>query len=158
MMRLRWPKNAAGEASSRIGISRSKAMHNPPATTHPIQLYGQSLPPQERSRHRAWIGLRVEALLDHYWKDRPSEAVKAEIMADWMAALEAFTRDEIMQACREWARDETTKPKPASIRSLILLERAKAIPKQRTPEPERKRATAEAVQEIIRQSGLGLKA
>ena len=124
-------------------------------TTAPIRLYGQSLPPPERSRHRAWIGLRVEALLEHYWQSRPSEAVKAEVMADWMAALEGFSRDEIMAACREWARDGQRKPKPADIREIVLRERGKllaAIPKP--PEPERERVSPEAAAEILRAAGV----
>ena len=124
-----------------------------------IRLYGQSLPPQERSKHRAWIGLRVEALLYHYWRDRPSDAVKEEIMGDWMAALEAFSRDEVMAACREWARDETRKPKPADIRGIVLRERAKAIasqPKPREPEPREpasKIITAEVALGIMAAAG-----
>jgi hypothetical protein len=123
-----------------------------------IQLYGQSLPPPERSRHRAWIGLRVEALLEHYWTSRPVEVVKAEIMADWMASLEGFTREEIMAACREWVADNSRKPKPADIREIVLRERramARALPKP--VEPERERVSPEAAAEILRAAGVRVK-
>ena len=122
-------------------------------TTAPIQLYGQSLPPHERSKHRAWIGLRVEALLEHYWQSRPSEAVRAEVMADWMAALEAFTRDEIMAACREWARDCNRKPRPADIREIVLRERGKVVAQLPKPaEPPRKPQSSEERARIVRET------
>ena len=93
-------------------------------------------------------------MLDHYWRDRPSDAVKEEIMGDWMAALEAFSRDEVMAACREWARDETRKPKPADIRGIVLRERAKAIASQpKPPEPEREKVTPEAAASILAKAG-----
>ena len=124
-------------------------------STPPIQLYGQSLPPPERSKHRAWIGLRVEALLEHYWQSRPSEAVKAEVFADWMAALEAFTRDEIMAACREWARDGNRKPRPADIREIVLRERGKVAARLPKPaEPPREPVSPERARAILAEAGL----
>jgi hypothetical protein len=133
-------------------------MGNLTTTGATIQLYGQSLPPPERSKHRAWIGLRVEALLEHYWQSRPSEAVKAEVFADWMAALEAFTREEIMGACREWARDGQRKPRPADIREIVLRERGKLAARlPKPPEPERERVTPEAAAAIMRAAGVTVK-
>lgn len=135
-------------------------MENLPTATHgTIQLYGQSLPPQERSKHRAWIGVRVEATLDGYWQNRPSDLVKAEILGDWMGALEAFTEDEIRSAFREYLSgpDCKRKPKPGDIRSIILSSRAQRVQRQPEPEPERKRVTTEAANEILAKAGLGPK-
>ena len=83
--------------------------------------YGQSLKPQERDRHRAWIGVRIEALLYGYWHSSPPpHLVKVEIVKDWMSVLEWFSEDEITAACRKWVTDcPRIKPQP------------------RQPEPER---------------------
>jgi hypothetical protein len=98
-----------------------------------------SPPPPERDKHRAWIGVRVEALLDGYWQTNPPAPVKAMILADWMAALEDCTQDEITAACREWLRDEPrVKPKPGDIAKLIRDERGRKWVREnpRLPKPE----------------------
>lgn len=95
----------------------------------------------------------MEALLEHYWQSRPSDAVKAEVFADWMAALEAFTREEIMAACREWAAEGNRKPRPADIRDIVLRERGKvvaALPKHRS-QPLRKPQSSEDRARIARE-------
>ncbi len=85
--------------------------------------------------------MRVEALLDGYWQNRPSDVVKEEIIADWMAGLEAFLPDEIRTACRTWQQDEPRrKPNVGDIRKVILSNRAKAAAKEpKPPAPERER-------------------
>jgi hypothetical protein len=98
-----------------------------------------SLPQPEHDKHRAWIGVRVEALLDGYWQTNPPAPVKALILADWMAALEDCTQDEITAACREWLRDEPrVKPKPGDIAKLIRDERGRKWVREnpRLPKPE----------------------
>lgn len=87
--------------------------HLPPAMQH----FGQSLERQERFKHRTWIGVRVEALLGNYWRDRPHEAVIQEMMGDWIEALEWFDRDEITAACRAYLKgeDRARKPRPGDI-------------------------------------------
>jgi hypothetical protein len=104
--------------------------------------FGLSLTPQERDRHRAWIGLRVEAMLDGYWQSSPPALVKAEILKDWMSALEWFTQDEITAACRKW--DGGRKPRTHDIRDLIMAERGRHV-KPKPPEP-RKTITPEEME------------
>lgn len=123
--------------------------------TPKIQLYGQSLPPQQRSKHRAWIGVRVEALLSHYWTSTPSDLVKQQIMADWMAVLEAYTQNEIEAACRAHLAEDGRKPKPADIRARVVAERANAVASQPKPEepPRPEPVSAERANEIMREVG-----
>lgn len=134
-------------------------MANLTTTPAAIQLYGQSLPPQQRSKHRAWIGVRVEATLDGYWQNRPSDLVKQEILGDWMAALEAFTEDEIRSAFREYGSGAECKrkPKPGDIRKIILGERKGAVLHSPQPEPQREVVTAEAAQDIVEKAGFAPK-
>ena len=108
--------------------------HLPPT----IQLYAQSLSQPEAFKHRAWIGVRVEALLDGYWQSRPSDAVKAEIMADWMDALQNFAPDEIRAACREYltGADASRKPKPGDIVALVHKARAIELARFRASQPK----------------------
>lgn len=113
--------------------SRELAASNRPT----IQLYAQSLEPQARLKHRLWIGLRVEALLDGYWISRPTDAVKEQIVADWIDGLENFTQAEITAACREWVRDNPRKkPNFGDIRAVVLRHRQIEAAKHRKPEPE----------------------
>lgn len=92
------------------------AVNNEPAV-----LYGRSMPQQEWVEHRTWIGARVEALLDSYWDKKPPDLVKAEIMADWMYALEDFSPNEVRAACRSYLSGDKRhiKPKPGDIQNLI---------------------------------------
>ena len=82
--------------------------------------FGRSLKPQELDRHRAGIGIRVEAMLNHYWQREPVEAVKIQMMVDWMDTLDQFTPDEIKGACAEWLATQSRKPNPADIRTMIV--------------------------------------
>ena len=123
-----------------------------------IHNYGQSLPPRERSEHRAWVGLRVEALLEHFWQTRPSEAVRAVVLADWMDALEGFERGDIMAACRAWVADESRKPKPGDIRALAERNLARRLPRPKPkPEPVRERVSPEVAREIMERAGIAPK-
>lgn len=77
-------------------------------------------------------------MLDNYWNARPSDAVKAEIMADWMDALENFHPDEIRAACRQYldGPNRDRKPKTGDIVELIVSKRTeirRSLPKP--PEP-----------------------
>lgn len=83
----------------------------------------------------------MEALLDGYWQSRPSDAVKAEIMADWMDALVNFSPDEIRTACREYLNgpDHARKPKPGDISSLIQQARALELARFRASQPKREK-------------------
>lgn len=119
----------------------------------PILHFGQSLQPPERFKHRAWIGVRVEALLDGYWTARPSDPVREQIMLDWIDVLDQFTRDEITRACRQWVSDNPRrKPNFGDIRQVILQERAEVRAKNRAPEPEPDSALTVSSEERRRQA------
>ncbi len=125
-----------------------------PANLPPmIRLYAQSLSPQECTKHRAWIGVRVEALLDGYWQSRPSDLVKAEILADWMDALQNYAPEEIRAACREYLAgpDCARKPKPGDIKAIMQTHRANELARfrasQPAPQPEEPLKSPEEMEE-----------
>ncbi len=95
-----------------------------PTTQH----YGQSLPPQDKVKHRAEIGLEVEAALHDYWRQEPSEAVKIRIMTRWMDGLERFPMDEIKEALSEWVeKNPSKKPNFGHIAQLIQSRRSQNV-------------------------------
>ena len=98
--------------------------------------YASLLSPQDRSEFLAWIGVRIEALLEPYWDKRPSDLVKAEILMDWMDGLKAFTPDEIRMGCREYLNgpDRARKPKPGDISNLIGADRRRRLALIKQPE------------------------
>lgn len=116
-------------------------------------LYAQSLTQHERSKHRAWIGVRVESALSHFWRDRPSDLVMAEIMRDWMEALENYTQDEIRTAFREHIQSTHRKPTPSDIRKLVIGKRMRDQPVVHEPEPEREPCSPEAARQILEKAG-----
>jgi hypothetical protein len=83
--------------------------------------------------------------------------VKAEILGDWMDALENFTPDEIRAGCREYldGQHRDRKPKTGDILELLVAKRTeirRSLPKP--PEPpspvlsvpvEERRAQAEQI-------------
>ncbi|OOY15081.1 hypothetical protein BMI85_16165 [Thioclava sp. DLFJ4-1] len=122
-----------------------------------IRCYGQSLEPQDRSKHRAWIGVRVSALLENYWQTKPSEATLEMIYQDWIDELDHFTREEITAACRSWvSANPRRKPNFGDISALVVADRAErraALPKPPEPEarplPEDVEARRKAAEEIM---------
>lgn len=66
-------------------------------------------------------------ILDGYWQNRPSDAVKIGILADWMDQLEDWHVDQIVTALREW-RDSfpSRKPNPSHISAMLKDKRGKA--------------------------------
>ena len=106
--------------------------------TIPARSYAQSLEPQERFKHRAFIAFRIEAMLDGYWNNRPDDAVREMILGDWMAALEDFSPDEIDAACKAYLRgpDRAKKPKTGDLVDWMVAKRTeirRSLPKP--PEP-----------------------
>lgn len=99
--------------------------------------YVQSLPPQEAVKHRVWIGVRIEALLDGYWNSRPSDAVRVQIVSDWMDALQDFAPEEIDAACKAYLRgpDRARKPKTGDIVDLMVAARTELRRAMTRPEP-----------------------
>ena len=100
----------------------------------------QSMLPQELEGHRKEICSDVEMILDGYWKDRPSDEMKARILADWADTLEDWEQRQVLWALRKWRNDfPNKKPNPGHIlivlkdkRGRAVAERAKPISK---PEP-----------------------
>lgn len=84
--------------------------------------------------------MRIEALLDGYWNSRPSEAVKAEILGDWMDALENYHPDEIRAACKRYLEgpNRDRKPKTGDITEMLVGNRSeirRSLPKPAEPMP-----------------------
>jgi len=134
-------------------------MENIPAIhqTQTILHYSLSLTSSDRSKHLAWIAIRVEALLDGYWQNKPTSLVKREIIADWVIGLEVFSPDEITTSCRKWlAAEPRKKPNVGDIAGLVLSERG-AMMKRQTPiqqeMPKPDRVTAEQATSILEQVG-----
>ena len=114
------------------------AITKPTTPTIPARSYAQSLEPQDRFKHRAFIAFRIEALLDGYWNNRPEDAVREMILADWMEALEDFAPEEIDAACKAYLRgaDRARKPKTGDLVEWMVARRAdmrRSLPKP--PEP-----------------------
>lgn len=130
------------------------------AQTPQIRRYAQSLSPQECDKHRAWIGCRVEALLDPYWDKRPDEMTKVIILSDWMNAFEDYSPEEIQRACRNWhlGDKKNTKPKTGDIVDAMNFSRKinwKIEPQIfiPPPEPEKEAHTPdrkERINELVR--------
>lgn len=118
------------------------------------ELLSKSLKPQQLTKHRAWIGIRVEALLAHFWVSNPDDPVKQLILADWMKALQNYQPSEITAACEEWISRTSRKPKPADIVSLILVERKKAMPVKVEVVAEREDFDSDS---ILSMAGIGSK-
>lgn len=87
----------------------------------------QSLPPPALDRHRAEIGITVEAILDGYWKSRPAEVVRQRIMKDWMDELQDWTIAQVEAALIEWRnRNPDKKPNPGHIKLVLMKFRGEA--------------------------------
>lgn len=82
--------------------------------------YKRSILPPERYKHRSAIGVRVEIMLQSYWKREPSKLVKAGILLQWMKALERFSLAEIDKVCTEWVLEKpSVKPNEGHILDAI---------------------------------------
>lgn len=58
---------------------------------------------------------RVEVLLSHWRAAEHSDAVWAELMADWYDSLLPYPAWAVQQACRDYVREEVQPPKVAAI-------------------------------------------
>lgn len=93
----------------------------------PTPQHAQSLTPDALAAHRAAIAFDVEVILDGYWKDRPSEAIKTGILADWSDALEDWQHEQVVYGLRKWRNENPNKkPNPGHILSILKAERGKA--------------------------------
>lgn len=102
-------------------------------------LLTSSLPPHDLDKHRAWIGIKVEAVLYGYWQSSPPPMVKAEMVKAWMDALQNFTKPEIIAAFSKHVADNPNKrPNEGHICALILAARANDVARlPKPPEPQR---------------------
>ena len=132
-----------------------------PLTT---QRYEQSLTQQQTLQHAAWIGIRVEALLSHYWTSTPPQEVKKMMLNDWMDVLKSFTPKEIETACKTWlTENDRKKPKPADIYKLMVSARTRYLAKKEGSNQTRaeiaKRTDEERdrANDMVREAGFSVK-
>lgn len=126
-------------------------------------LLTQSLTPQQRSKHRAEIGVIAEASLHSYWKVEPSAPVKEEMLRQWMEGLENFHTDEIRAAFKCHLSDNPKiRPNVGYIRKYVMANRALNAPKVvAAPEPKRAPPSVAAkkrADNILRNAGFGTRA
>lgn len=128
------------------------------------QRYEQSLTQHQTLQHAAWIGIRVEALLSHYWTSTPPQEVKKMMLNDWMDVLKSFTPKEIEVACKSWlTENDRKKPKPADIYNLMVSGRTRYREKQEDAEPARQEAVQrtdderDRADEMLRKAGYSIK-
>jgi hypothetical protein len=111
--------------------------------------------PQDLSEHRRLIAFEVEVILDGYWKDRPADALKAGIMADWMDTLQDWSHEQVVYGLRKWRNaNPSRKPNPGHVLAILKQARGAKVARtaQRAPEPAQlPRVTPEAAAEIMAQ-------
>ena len=75
----------------------------------------------------------------------PSETPEAQVrqIALFVKDLEEFSDDCVWWAIREWRRNETRRPTPASLRQLCMMRRHEALKAAPRPEPDRSQTGAE---------------
>jgi hypothetical protein len=97
----------------------------------------------------------VEVILDGYWKDRPADALKAGIMADWMDTLQDWSHEQVVYGLRKWRNaNPSRKPNPGHVLAILKQARGAKVARttQRAPEPAQlPRVTPEAAAEIMAQ-------
>ena len=73
-------------------------------------------------------------ILDGYWKDRPSDEMKARILADWADTLEDWEQRQVLWALRKWRNDfPNKKPNPGHILIVLKDQRGRAAVKRAKP-------------------------
>jgi len=93
--------------------------------------------PQELIAHRTEICSDVEMILDGYWKDRPSEEMKARILSDWADTLQDFHHNSVLAALRKWRNENPNrKPNPGHILSILKEGWGKKVVREAQPAPE----------------------
>lgn len=113
-----------------------------PLPTRPLQI--ESLPPQERDRHRAEIGVVIEAMLVSWYQPNISADAATAVLVDWMDTLQGFRPKQIREAFVAYRdREPNRRPNPAHIREILadrwgrrVIEEATAKGLLARPEPE----------------------
>lgn len=83
----------------------------------------------------------VEIVLDGYWRDDMSQAMRTAVLADWADELEDWPADSVQDALRQWRRkNPSKKPNPGHILQIlskawgeIHSEQVKAVVEQLRP-------------------------
>jgi len=131
----------------------------------PTPQVARSLSQDELEEHRGQIAFEVEVVLDGYWDKRPSDAVKAGILADWADTLEDWTQEQILYGLRKWRDDNPSKkPNPSHVLGILKTLRGKAEAKRaaisapaREPEPhltaEEREASRKRVADLVANAG-----
>lgn len=95
-------------------------------------------------------------MLHSYWRDKPSELVLAEIMANWVEELRGWPIEMVRDALRAWVRESPNKrPNPGHIVELLSMasqsksarKSSEALALPAPPEPPR--LSADRAQEIM---------
>lgn len=62
----------------------------------------------------------VEIVLDGYWRDDLSQAMRTAILADWADELEDWPAESVQDALRQWRRENPSKkPNPGHILRIL---------------------------------------
>lgn len=62
----------------------------------------------------------VEIVLDGYWRDDMSQAMRTAVLADWADELEDWPADSVQDALRQWRRQNPSKkPNPGHILKIL---------------------------------------
>lgn len=108
------------------------------ATSEARQLLTLSLKPQELYKHRAAIGVEVEAALNNggYWREPSSQLVKMKMLMKWMDALQNYSIEEIEKAfAHHVMKDPKRKPNEGLIYNIIIANR-RPVTSVQTKAPE----------------------
>ena len=116
---------------------------------------------QELGKHRALVGLRLEALAKKFdrfgWeRDRGSFAHDQQVK-DFMNALQDYPLDEIDAACAQAVLDNPSKmPNEGHIKRIIIAERKRQMPERSraTPPPSYERTDPARATQVAAELGL----
>lgn len=131
-----------------------------PLPTRPLNV--ESLPQHERDRHRAEIGVVVEAMLTSWFSPSISEAAATAVLIDWMDELQGFRPNHVREAFVAYRdREPNRRPNPAHIKAILaerwgkrVLAEAEAKGLLARPEPEaRTPVSAERASAILAEVG-----
>ena len=102
----------------------------------------------------------IEAMLHKYYHETPAKPVWAQMIRDWLDALEPFSVAEVEAACREHVRENPSqRPNEGHICKRLNARRALARKRLALPPAElhRDRIKAETASAIIAEFGFGRK-
>jgi hypothetical protein len=130
----------------------------------PIKQTGfNALSPQQQVEHRAKIGVRVQAILNQFWRDESTpDAVQALEIEGWIDVLERCSHSEIRMAWAEYQRTgprtergTLCKPDAGALHRIIRRSRPKPVYtfNEYEPRPREERITKEEARAILEEYG-----